>query len=191
MSLQVQRREEKSVIKRLLSVTRREIRARTGDFVKNCLLASVLIPIRFRVAALRLLGRDIGRAQIAPMCVIGNGPLRIGDGSFVNYQAFLDTEAGIYIGRNTRIAPRVVIITSSHLIGESESTRTARTSATKLNLPVNIGDNVWVGAGVIILPGVTVGNGVVIGAGAVVRADCEPNTLYAGVPARAIRKLPI
>jgi maltose O-acetyltransferase len=125
------------------------------------------------------------------MCFIGSGPFALGDGSYINYQCFLDTTAGIHIATNTRLGPRVSIITGSHVIGETESTRTVRTPETQLNLPVVIGDNVWIGTGAIILPGVTVGNGVVIGAGTVVCADCEPNTLYVGVPARVVRKLPL
>jgi maltose O-acetyltransferase len=140
---------------------------------------------------MRLMGAEIGRAEVAPMCFIGSGPLRIVDGSYLSYLVLLDTSAGIHIGRNTRVGARTSVITGSHLIGETESTRTARNPATEVSLPVNLGDNVWVGTGVTILPGVTIGNGVVISAGAVVREDCEPNTLYAGVPARAIRKLPV
>ncbi|MDH6244469.1 maltose O-acetyltransferase [Mycobacterium sp. OTB74] len=173
-----------------MTLSRPGIHLLARDFVKNGLLANGLIPSRIRVIILRLTGAEIGRrATIAPMCFIGSGPFALGDGSYINYQCFLDTTAGIHIATNTRLGPRVSIITASHLIGETESTRTERTPATQLNLPVVIGDNVWIGTGAIILPGVTVGNGVVIGAGTVVCADCEPNTLYAGVPARVVRKL--
>jgi maltose O-acetyltransferase len=160
-----------------------------AGFVRNVVLASGVMPPSLRVAALRLMGIEIGCALVAPRCHIGRGPLKIGDGCFVNRESYLDTTAGIYIGQNVRLAPRVTIITASHTIGGTEATRTSRTPETDLQLPVHIGDNVWIGTGAIILPGVTVGNGVVVGAGAVVRADCEANTLYAGVPARAIRKL--
>jgi maltose O-acetyltransferase len=161
-----------------------------AGFVRNVVLASGVMPPSLRVAALRLMGIEIGCALIAPRCHIGRGRLKIGDGCFVNRESYLDTTAGIYIGQNVRLATRVTIITASHTIGGTEATRTSRTPETDLQLPVHIGDNVWIGTGAIILPGVTVGNGVVVGAGAVVRADCEANTLYAGVPARAIRKLP-
>lgn len=161
-----------------------------AGFVRNVVLASGVMPPSLRVAALRLMGIEIGCARIAQRCYIGPGPLKIGDGCFVNRESHLDTTAGIYIGQNVRIATRVTIFTASHTIGGTEATRTSRTPETDLQLPVHIGDNVWIGTGAIILPGVTVGNGVVVGAGAVVRADCEANTLYAGVPARAIRKLP-
>jgi maltose O-acetyltransferase len=168
----------------------REIRWAAATFVRNVVLASGAVLPRLRVAALRLMGSEIGCARIASRCYIGRGPLKIGDGCLVNRESILDTTAGIYIGQNVRVAARVTIITASHTIGGTEATRTSRIPETDLQLPVHIGDNVWIGTGAVILPGVTVGNGVVVGAGAVVRADCEANTLYAGVPARAIRKLP-
>jgi maltose O-acetyltransferase len=55
--------------------------------------------------------------------------------------------------------------------------------------PIVIGENVWVGAHVIVMSGVTVGDDSCIGAGSVVTADVPPRTLVAGVPARVIREL--
>ena len=52
-----------------------------------------------------------------------------------------------------------------------------------------IGDGCWIGARALLLPGTTVGSGSVVAAGAVVRGACEPNSLYAGVPAARIRAL--
>lgn len=54
--------------------------------------------------------------------------------------------------------------------------------------PVEIGHDVWIGHGAIVLPGVTIGNGAAVGAGAVVADDVDPYTVVAGVPAEPIRR---
>jgi len=54
-------------------------------------------------------------------------------------------------------------------------------------LPVHIEDNVWIGAGAVILPGVRIGRGSIVAAGAVVREDVPPGALVAGVPAKVKR----
>nr|WP_243895920.1 acyltransferase [Paenibacillus sp. F411] len=74
--------------------------------------------------------------------------------------------------------------TDTHEIGTSDE----RGGERKL-LPIKVDDGCWIGARVTILPGVTVGQGCIIAAGAVVTKDCEPNGLYAGVPARRIKDL--
>lgn len=55
--------------------------------------------------------------------------------------------------------------------------------------PVTIGDNVWLGGGVIVLPGVTIGANTVVGAGAVVTKDLPANVVALGNPARVVRHL--
>jgi len=55
--------------------------------------------------------------------------------------------------------------------------------------PVTIGNNVWLGAGAIVLPGVTIGDGSVIGAGSVVTKDVPSNVLAFGAPCRVIRSV--
>jgi maltose O-acetyltransferase len=62
---------------------------------------------------------------------------------------------------------------------------------TQKEKPVVIGNDVWIGAGVIILSGVTIGECSVIGAGAVVTKNVEPFTIVAGVPARKIKDVKI
>ena len=55
--------------------------------------------------------------------------------------------------------------------------------------PITIGDNVWLGGGVIVLPGVTIGDNAVVGAGAVVTLDLPANVVAVGNPARVIQRL--
>lgn len=54
--------------------------------------------------------------------------------------------------------------------------------------PVEVGHDVWIGHGAIVLPGITIGNGSVVGAGAVVADDVPAYTIVAGVPAEPIRR---
>ena len=57
------------------------------------------------------------------------------------------------------------------------------------NMPVRIGRNCWLGAGVIVLPGVSIGDNTVIGAGSVVTRDMPANVLAVGNPCRVLREL--
>ncbi len=75
-------------------------------------------------------------------------------------------------------------ITSTHEIGCPQ-----KRGGTSITKRITVGDGVWVGGKVSILPGVNIGDGVVIGTGAVVNKDLEPNCLYAGVPAKLIKRL--
>lgn len=64
-----------------------------------------------------------------------------------------------------------------------------RRQAIQFNMPVHIGENVWVGAGAVILPGVSIGNDSVIGAGSVVTKDIPANVVAVGNPCRVLREI--
>ena len=64
-----------------------------------------------------------------------------------------------------------------------------RLTGKELASPVTIGDNVWLGGGVIVCPGVTIGSNVTIGAGSVVTKDIPDNVVAAGNPCRVIKKV--
>jgi galactoside O-acetyltransferase len=55
--------------------------------------------------------------------------------------------------------------------------------------PITVGNNVWIGAQVVVLPGVTIGDEVVIGAGSVVNKDIPSGVIAAGNPCKVIRKI--
>jgi maltose O-acetyltransferase len=55
--------------------------------------------------------------------------------------------------------------------------------------PITIGDNVWLGGGVIVCPGVVIGENTVVGAGSVVTKDLPPGVLAVGNPARVVRRI--
>ncbi|MEU3451838.1 sugar O-acetyltransferase [Streptomyces thermolilacinus] len=110
--------------------------------------------------------------------------ISVGDRTFVNFNAvFLDC-APITIGADVQIGPNVQLLTPTH---ELDAGR--RRAGWERAAPVTIGDNVWLGGGVIVCPGVTVGADTVVGAGSVVTRDLPPGVLAVGSPARVVRSL--
>ena len=83
-----------------------------------------------------------------------------------------------------QIGPRVQLLTPTHPVDAEP--RRAKWEAAE---PIAIGDNVWLGGGVIVCPGVTIGADTVVGAGAVVTRDLPAGVVAAGVPARVLREL--
>jgi maltose O-acetyltransferase len=108
--------------------------------------------------------------------------IHIGARTFVNFGLFALDVAEIRIGDDVQIGPSVQLLTPTHPL-EPEPRR-AKWEAAK---PIAIGDNAWLGGGVIICPGVTIGHDTVVGAGAVVTRDLPPGVLAVGNPARVVR----
>ena len=108
----------------------------------------------------------------------------VGDNFFLNVNCKLMDSGKITIGNNVFIAPNVCIITEEHAMDVEQ-----RLAGLEYTHPVNIGDNVWICAGAIILPGVTINANSVIGAGSVVTKDIPPNSLAVGNPCKVIRTL--
>lgn len=140
-----------------------------------------------------LLGNIEENVWITPPFFVDYGNnIYIGDNTEINMNCTFLDDNKIIIGKNGLIAPNVQIYTAFHptnaidrfgLPKEDGSFEFCKTR-TK---PVIIGDNVWIGGGVIILPGVTIGNNVVIGAGSVVTKDIPDNKIAYGNPCRIIR----
>jgi len=110
--------------------------------------------------------------------------IHIGSGTFVNFGLVALDCAPITIGDDVQIGPNVQLLTPTHPV-EPEPRR-AKLEAAR---PIVIGDNVWLGGGVIVLPGVSIGRNSVVGAGAVVTGDLPENVLALGNPARIVRQL--
>ena len=147
--------------------------------------ASPLVSAKTRARIYRRYGLEIEDAVVVfPRCYFHTSNVRVGDGALVNYGCHIENVARVEIGERTALGQFVKIITSTHEVGPHR----ARAGEWGVR-PVTIGDGCWIGASAVLLPGVTVGDGCVIAAGAVVRADCEPDGLYAGVPARRIAEL--
>lgn len=134
-----------------------------------------------RILLLRLCGWRIGRDAHLFSARFMNGQVQVGEKAMIAQEVFLHDHARITIGRNVWIGPRCTILTQTHEIGDAGCR-----AGLAVSMPVTIGDGCWLGGTVTVLPGVTVGAGCVIAAGAVVTRDCEPDGIYAGVP--AVRK---
>ncbi|MCX5317100.1 sugar O-acetyltransferase [Streptomyces sp. NBC_00154] len=110
--------------------------------------------------------------------------ITIGPRTFINFGAVFLDAAPITIGADVQIGPNVQLLTPSHEL-DTERRRAGWEKAD----PVTIGDNVWLGGGVIVCPGVAIGADTVVGAGSVVTKDLPSGVLAVGSPARVIRTL--
>ncbi|KAA1163356.1 sugar O-acetyltransferase [Pseudoalteromonas fuliginea] len=120
-------------------------------------------------------------------CDYGN-QITIGDRTFININCtVLDApidEGAITIGSDCLIGPNVQILTVSHALSPA-----LRLNKENFAAPITIGNNVWIGAGAIVLAGITIGDNSVIGAGSVVTKDVTANTVVVGNPAQKIRDI--
>ena len=111
------------------------------------------------------------------------GQLKLGHNVAISAFVHIVANGGVSIGDNTIIASAVQITSSTH----DHGVRPYRSH--RIDAPVTIGRNVWIGAGAIILPGVTIGDDSVIGAGSIVTRDVPAESLVVGSPARVVRSL--
>jgi acetyltransferase-like isoleucine patch superfamily enzyme len=166
-----------------------EFRAMSARVLEVTALTSRLNVLPFedeagRAALLRsILGGPLpDRLTVYPPFFTDHGlHLSLGERVFVNQGCtFLDF-AGIRIGDGTMIGPKATFITMSHPVDPGER-RQWLTGA-----PIDIGENVWIGAGATILPGVSVGRDAVVAAGAIVADDVPAASLVAGPKAAVLR----
>ncbi|MFC8172331.1 sugar O-acetyltransferase [Streptomyces sp. NPDC057242] len=140
-------------------------------------------------AARSLLGELLGSAgeeiEVRPPLYVDYGSnISVGARTFVNYNLTALDVAAITIGEDCQIGPNVQLLTPTHPL-EPQPRRDKLEAA----LPISIGNNVWLGGGVIVCPGVSIGDNSVIGAGSVVTKDVPANVVAVGSPARPVRDL--
>ena len=111
--------------------------------------------------------------------------ISIGARTFANFGLVALDVAPITIGDDVQIGPNVQLLTPTHPVDAG-----LRRDKWEAAQPIAIGDNVWLGGGVIVLAGVTIGENTVVGAGAVVTRDLPANVVAVGNPARVIRDVP-
>lgn len=114
----------------------------------------------------------------------GGRHVHFGNNIYANFNLTLVDDTHIYVGDCTLFGPNVVVATAGHPLCPQ-----LREKGYEYNVPVHIGRNCWLGAGVILVPGVTVGDNTVIGAGSVVTKDIPPNSLAVGNPCRVLREM--
>jgi len=179
------------------------------EFANRCLRYPASIASRVRVAYYRCLGAQIkGRCWFRRVSIprnpwdiqlestaidddvvllstgvpTGKPRIVIRSGTYINRFTMIDASDQITIGKNCLIGPYCYITDHDH--GRELGAPVANQPL--LSTPTRIGNDVWLGAGAIVLKGVHIGDGAVIGAGAVVTKNVMSNLIVAGVPAREI-----
>ena len=131
-------------------------------------------------------------AEIGENCYIeapfysnwGGKHVHFGKNVYANFNLTCVDDTHIYVGDNTMFGPNVTLATAGHPI-----LPTLREKGYQYNMPVRIGNNCWLGAGVIVLPGVSIGDNSVIGAGSVVTKDVPANVVAVGNPCKVLRPI--
>lgn len=114
----------------------------------------------------------------------GGKHIHFGQFIYANFNFTAVDDTHIYVGDYTMFGPNVIIATAGHPILPE-----LRQQGYQFNIPVQIGKNCWLGAGVIVLPGVTIGDNTVIGAGSIVTKDIPANVIAVGNPCRVLREV--
>ncbi|MFN8258891.1 MAG: acyltransferase [Bacteroidales bacterium] len=115
--------------------------------------------------------------------------IKLGDRSNVNLNCMVwaGPTAKVIIGKDCLLGPGVTIIASKYDVKGRKKIR----SYPPYEKDIIIGDDVWLGANVVVLPGVKIGDGAIIGAGSVVTKSVEPYTIVTGVPAKKLKDRPV
>lgn len=163
----------------------REMNLRARDLTARFNTSSARDPQARRELLEELLGTFGPDAEIQPPLFVDYGAhLHIGARTFVNFGLTALDVCEIRIGEDCQLGPNVQLLPPTHPL-EPEPRR-AKWEAGE---PITLGDNVWLGGGVIVCPGVTIGDNTVVGAGAVVTKDLPAGVVAVGNPARVIKEL--
>ncbi|HEY8912405.1 MAG TPA: acyltransferase [Lacisediminihabitans sp.] len=166
---------------------REDIQLAAHHFAFSIVGGSTFSPRALRRVIYNLFGASLLSAPGANFSFVGSPKnFTVGRSVYFNRQVFVEAGAPVTIGDECAFGMQTMILTSHHPFdqyGKWEHQAVGR--------PVVIGDRVWVGARATILPGAVVESDVIIAAGAVVTGRCASHGVYAGVPARRIRDLPL
>ena len=128
---------------------------------------------------------DVEQIEVLSPFVVDYGyNIQIGAGSFFNHNIYLMDCAEIKIGKKCFIGPNCGFYTAIHpMLVEP------RNEGLEMAKPIELADNIWIGADVTILPGVKIGEGSVIGAKSLVSKDIPAGVLAFGNPCRVIKPI--
>ena len=107
-----------------------------------------------------------------------------GSNVYANFNLTLVDDTDVYVGDSVMFGPNVTVATAGHPVDPE-----LRRKVAQFNIPVHIGNNVWIGAGAVLLPGVHIGDNSVIGAGSIVTNDIPANVVALGNPCRVLREI--
>lgn len=108
----------------------------------------------------------------------------VGDCFFANHNCQILDGGKVTFGDYVFIAPNCTFTTAEHALDVEQ-----RNEGLEVALPITVGNNVWIGAGTVVLGGVTIGDNTVIGAGSVVTKDIPSGVIAVGVPCRVMREI--
>lgn len=115
------------------------------------------------------IGDCFSTGGIVLLKVVGNSKLSIGSHCFFNNNTSITCHEGITIGENCKFGNNLVIVDHDHNYEKGQGF---------VSCPITIGNNVWIGANVVILRGTQIGDNCVIAAGSIVKDSIPSNTLY-------------
>ncbi|MDA0148900.1 sugar O-acetyltransferase [Vibrio sp. LaRot3] len=111
--------------------------------------------------------------------------IKLGKNFYANFNCVILDVAEVVIGDNVLFGPNVQLFAAGHPLDVESRVE----KGIEFGVPIEIGDNVWIGGGVIVCPGVKIGNNSVIGAGSVVTKNIPANVVAVGNPCRVIKSL--
>lgn len=122
---------------------------------------------------LQFKGKFVTRRNVE-IIVGDNATVEIGDRVFMNSNCIISSRLAIRIGNNVQFGPNCLVYDNDHDYMGNPKNRSTQFKCSE----VSIGNDVWIGAGTIILRGTRIGDNCVIGAGSIVKDTIPANTLY-------------